>query len=168
MSFNTSPERLDLVDKIVKFLREIPQGGTFTYIDLHGATGARASKDRVLIYRAMKRVNDIDGAVFMNMFGVGYKRAEPESIHLVGVHARGCIRRKAKRTGKRMRNAVTKSNSVDPKTNLIIGTEIALLGLIGRAAEDRTVDMVRGTEGYSPETQPKSMRDFANYLAGSM
>lgn len=164
-SFKASPERAERVRKIVEFLRTVPIGGAFDYGALRAATGVDMNTDggRSLLYRAMNTLNEEVGATWGNIPGSGYERFANSDVHKVGVHARLRIRNTAKRSKRRIENAIKRSNDLDPKDNHRMGVEVAILGLVGRAAEDRTVEMVEKAAPGAVEVP--TMRNFADFLA---
>lgn len=164
MKFETSPERAALVEKLCEHLSAVPVGAVATYEAIFEATGLIVSDQRDLLYQAMKRLNETSGMVFANLHRRGYQRVETEKVHTVGCAARASIRGKAKRTVKRLTNAIVKSNATDIKTNAKASAEIAVLGLIGRAAEDRTLAKVMA-DGPVP-VESVSLSKFVNLVRG--
>lgn len=163
--FVSSPERAAVVEALVSYLETVPMGSIATYAAIHDATGLVVASQRDLFYRALTRLNETTGAVFANVAGKGYQRVEPEKVHTIGCAARASIRGKAKRNVKRLVNAASKSNSLDPKTNAKISAEVGVLGIIGRAAEDRTVDKLVSLGPIPVETM--SLGKFVDFVRGA-
>lgn len=163
----TTPENAERVEKTVKFLRSIPIEGRFDYGLLRKETGLDVARQRYLLERAFKILVTEDGIVFANVFGSGYERLPDSRVHETSIRDRMFIRNKAKRRAKAIKSVVAKSNGLDINSNRRLGAEVAILGLIGRAAEDRTVEMVSKTPGFDYKDEPHSMRAFADYLSRS-
>lgn len=168
MFFKASPERTVLLSKVIEYLRSVPVGSAFDYGDLRLKTGLEMDKNggRSLLYRAFHKLNEEVGANFANIPGSGYERLVNGDIHKVGAHARLRIRNTAKRSKRRIENAVARINDIKPEDAHKIGVECAVLGLIGRAAEDRTLTMVEKTvvPGDGVPEVP-TMRNFADFIA---
>ena len=163
--FVSSPERAAVVEALVDHLAAVPVGSIASYEGIHEATGLVVGEQRDLLYRALRHLNETTGAVFANVQGKGYQRMEPEKVHTVGIAARASIRGKAKRNVRRLVNAASKSNSLDPQTNARISAEVGVLGIIGRAAEDRTVDKLVSLGPVPVESM--SLSKFVDFVRGA-
>lgn len=137
--FTPTSENSADVTRLRDRLAEVPIGETITFAELEAVTGRDVSdKRRYLLVRAMDRLNTETGAVFENVFGIGYQRVPIDEVPNTGGQARRRIRKIAARCAKRLANAASRSNDVPAPVMLKIMQEQSVLGVLQSISRDGT------------------------------
>lgn len=154
----TSPDTRALVD----LLTATTVGGTVTYADMTAAIGRDIHARRHLIPRAITLAAKEAGAIFGSVRRVGYQRLAPTDAHILGAHARGRIRRSAKRASDAIHSAVTVANDMPDAERRRAFAEINSLSLIRHLARDTVVAATVS----EPKAEPVGhvMRRFAQQI----
>jgi len=121
---------------VLNRLKEAPIGETVTYDDLSAAIGRDIRRHRHVLYSALRVALRDDGLLFGTVRGVGYQRVPAEDAHHVGVDARKGIRRRARRSSKRIAAAMSRANDVSDEARRKAHSEMAALGLIEHLSRD--------------------------------
>lgn len=154
----TTPDTRALVD----LLCAASIGATVTYDQMSAAIGRSIQGRRYLIPRAITLAAKEGGAIFGSVRKVGYLRLAPTEAHVLGAHARGRIRRSAKRTADAITAAMAAANDVPDSERRRAFAEVNSLGLIRHLASDKRV----ATVASEPKAEPVAvvMRRFADQI----
>jgi len=133
IDLEVAPETLALVER----LREVSIEETITYDDLSKVIGRDVRHVRHLLASARARVLKEHGILFGTERSVGLRRVAASEAHYVGQHARSGIRRKATRSAKQIRQAVSRANDMPPDATRKAYSEISTLGLIEHLASEK-------------------------------
>jgi len=142
-----------------------PIGGTITYADMTRAIGRDISARRYLCLRAIEVAGKEAGAIFGTVRGVGYRRLPPQDAHQLGSHARGRIRRTAKRAASAIAAALATANEMPDEAKRRAYAEVNALALIRHLATDRNV--AAATPDPKPEPVGIIMRRFAEKIGAA-
>ena len=143
-------------------LTATPIGGTVTYAAMTEAIGRSIVPRRYLALRAMHVANKESGAIFGSVRGVGYQRLAATDAHLLGAHARGRIRRTAKRAADSILAAVDAANDMPDGAKRQAYAEVNAMALIRYLATDKKVSAATP----EPKAEPVAitMRRFAEQI----
>lgn len=134
ISTQISPDVAALVTRLI----DSKPGDEIAYHQLSKVVGRDVAKtDRWLIQRAIEVAARDHGAIFGNIRGVGYQRLSADQAHMLGATSRTSIRRKAKRTIKRIVSAVSRVNQMNPEAARKANAEISTLGVLEHISRDK-------------------------------
>lgn len=158
--FETSAKVATKVEAIVEAFAALSHGETITYTQISKACGEKVTSQSYVVQRALKKAEELTGAIFDNVMGTGYQRLPTHEIPGVGKRANSRIRKTARRTRKRLENV---------RANDLTATEIAAVaayrshfGMIEGLAKEQTVRALEKAVDIAPSYIP------ANTLAGRM
>lgn len=163
--FPSTAENSADVARLVERLREAPIGETVSFAELDKAIGRPIRSRRYLLVRAMDRLNAETGAVFESVFGIGYRRMPIDRMATVGGRARRRIKHIARRSSKRLSNAIGRANDLPGPVALSINREIAVLGVLQVLARD---GMAAKVAADATETSPAPVALVAQRLVEAL
>lgn len=139
-----------------------PVGGTVSYSAMSQAIGRSISERRYLAIRAMHVATRETGAIFGSVRRIGYQRLAPQDAHMLGAHARGRIRRSAKRTAGAIIAAVQSANDMPDDAKRRAYAEINTMQLVRHISADKQVSAAAS----EPKAEPVAitMRRFAEQI----
>ena len=142
-----------------------PIGGSITDADMSTAIGRSIAERRYLAIRAMHVATRETGAIFGSVRGVGYQRLPPQDAHILGAHARGRIRRNAKRTADAIVAALQSTNDMPDDAKRRAYAEVNAMGLIRHISADKQVSAATP----EPKAEPVAitMRRFAEQIGAA-
>lgn len=149
------------VDTIRRVLAATPVGEVCTHRQIADALGR--TPQPYLLQRALKRENEESGALFVNVFRQGYRRVSAAEAGSVTAKAHGTIRRKARRTAKTVRNAVSRTNDLPAPVAKQLSGDLARLGMIEFLTTRKAADAV---EREQPDADQVSPSPAAKTMAG--
>jgi hypothetical protein len=137
-------------------------GGTITFAAMSEAIGRGIEARRYIALRAMQIANKETGAIFGSVRGVGYQRLAAADAHMIGAHARGRIRRTAKRTADAITCAINTANDMPDDAKRRAFAEVNALSLMQHLARDKQVSAATP----EPRAEPVAitMRRFAEQI----
>jgi len=134
----------ELRRKLADLFAACPVDATVSYGDMEQELGFDVrNRYRHLIYAALKLVSKENGALFVGVNRVGYRRLPASELHVVGHASRKSIRRKAARASRAIGRGVSASNSISNSARIKAMSEIAALGIIQHVARDATVKVIK-------------------------
>lgn len=139
-----------------------PVGGTVTYAAMSHAIGRSIADRRYLALRAMQVATRETGAIFGSVRGTGYMRLKPQDAHMLGAHARGRIRRSAKRAADAITAAVQAANDMPDDAKRRAYAEVNAMALVRHITTDKQVSAA-STEAKA-EPVGVVMRRFAQQI----
>lgn len=139
-----------------------PIGGTVTYAAMSASIGRDIASRRYLAIRGMHVATRETGAIFGSVRGVGYQRLQPQDAHMLGAHARGRIRRSAKRTADAIVAAIQSANDMPDDAKRRAYAEVNAMQLVRHISADKQVSAA-STEAKA-EPVAITMRRFAEQI----
>ena len=130
--FNTSPDRQIRIERLAKFLRDLPIREVATYEALSDHLGEDVKSDRIALIRARKVAERETGMRFATVHGEGVKKLDAAAIPGIGEEVRKGIARKARRQSERL--VGLKYNDIDGPMQARIDAERSILGAIAATA----------------------------------
>lgn len=139
-----------------------PVGETVTYAAMSAAIGRSIADRRYLALRAMTVATKETGAIFGSVRGIGYQRLAPQNAHMLGAHARGRIRRSAKRTADAIVAALATANDMPDAARRAGYAEVNAMNLVRHITADKQVSAATP----EPKAEPVAitMRRFAEQI----
>lgn len=135
MTFQSTPERLAIRNRLVGLFQQVPAEGLVTHDQIARAIGPRVSAPSALKHSAFKVCTDEYGIAFENVRSIGYRRLAPADLSRVGATVRHSIRGKARRGVSKIEAVLSaNSNSMSNTEKLAAYTESSLLGMIQASA----------------------------------
>ena len=122
---------------IMQRLKEASVGETVTLDDLSGVIGRDIRRHRHLVYSALRVLLREDGMIFATVRGIGYQRVPADQAHEVGVETRRAIRRKARRSSRKIAHGISRANDLSDEALRKAHSEMATLGLMEHLARDK-------------------------------
>ncbi len=130
--FTTSPDRQIRIERLTRYLRDLPIRAVATYDDLSAHLGEDVKADRLALIRARKVAEQETGMRFATVHGEGVKKLDAASIPGIGEEVRKGIARKARRQSERL--VGLKYNDIDGPMQARIDAERSILGAIAATA----------------------------------
>ena len=118
-------------------LAATPVGETCTYAAMTEAIGRDVRTCSYLLFRAVRRLNAENGALFASVRGVGYKRLQPSEAHLLGRTSRARIRRMSHRTSKIIARALDHANDMPDTERRKAMAEIGVMNMLAHLATEK-------------------------------
>lgn len=139
-----------------------PVGGTVSYTAMSQAIGRSIGERRYLALRAMHVATRETGAIFGSVRRVGYQRLAPQDAHMLGAHARGRIRRAARRTASAIIAAIGAANDMPDDAKRRAYAEVNAMALVQHITADKQVSAAAS----EPKAEPVAitMRKFAEQI----
>lgn len=136
LDLSLSPDTAILLDA----LRAVPYGQDISFAELTRLLGRDVQRGaRGHLSSALRIALRDDGAAFMSVRGVGYRRIAPDQAPEIGQAARRSLRRKSRQAVRAMTAVADASNGLSPEAARRLSAEISTHGLLAELASDKAV-----------------------------
>lgn len=133
MAYITTAENAAIVAALCDRLRVLKIDETLTKAHLDNLLQGKPH----LLARARKMVEQEQGCIFSTIIGVGLKKIDPKTAHMVGIAARHKAMRGLKTAQGRIIGVIRESEGVaDSQTRLTLSNEVNKLGLAVEFCKD--------------------------------
>ena len=134
--FKAIPENARIIDNLVEYICQNSLDDVLSYGVLSKiAKRSIQGKGRYLLQKSVEKAEKRLGCIFACVHGVGIKRLAADETSQIGAHSITHIRRKAKRSVKRM--ARVSSNEMTADARMLATMKIVHLQYIGDMADNR-------------------------------
>jgi hypothetical protein len=135
MAYESTPERLEIRNRLVDAFLQVSVQGLITHKEIADLIGKKTTSPDAIKHSAFRVASDEHGIVFENIRGTGYRRIAAGDVHRVGTQTRHSIRGKAKRGTKKILAVLSSnSNSMTNPERIRAHAEVGILGMIRMAA----------------------------------
>ena len=161
--FDRNPKVSASIEAISELLVTLSPGETATHQMISKAAGLPASRkvETYVLRQAIKKAEDKTGAVFENVFAVGYQRLPSGDIAIVGKKANARIRRHARGTRKRLEGV---RENMEPRAMATVAAYRSHFGMIEGLAREQIVSAIEGALDKAPLISPKSIAESMTRL----
>jgi hypothetical protein len=123
-------------------LVRIPPGGEITYTALSESMGREIAGGDPHLQTALRRALTLDGAVFDNIRGVGYRRLKDEEIVAASTRDTDGIRRKSRRAARKL-SAVEDYTALPADVRIEHSAKLSLFGALLAMTKPSAIDNLR-------------------------
>lgn len=131
------------IEALTEALTSLSPGQTISYAILSKLAGEKIGSQSYVLQRALRKAEELTGAIFDNVMGQGYQRLPTHEVPGLGKRANSRIRKHARRTRKRLENI--RANDLTPKEIASIAAYRSHFGMIEGLARESTVQALEKT-----------------------